>query len=243
MLPEGLEPMRRLREVAASVRHRGDAVVCPCCGGRFDGFEPYGERLAVLCPRCGAAERHRLLWLWLERSGTLACGGRWLHFAPEDVLARRLRDAAGIDYVTADLDATQGAVATDIQDLVFADDDFDVVLCSHVLEHVPDDIRATRELRRVTRPGGLAVVMVPQEHGRAETLEDPAVVSEDERLRVFGQRDHVRLYGDDVAGRLGDAGFAVEVVDLTRELDAATVERHGLMRRDRWGPDLVHACR
>jgi SAM-dependent methyltransferase len=101
-----------------------------------------------------------------------------------------------------------------------------------VLEHVPDDAAAMAELRRVTAPGGFTLVMVPLALHRATTYEDPAITAPADREREFLQRDHVRLYAPDVADRLRDAGFGVEVVDLHAELGPAAAARHGLLASD-----------
>ena len=105
---------------------------------------------------------------------------------------------------------------------------FDVVVCNHVLEHVPEDRKAMRELQRILKPGGWAVLLVPFDQDRAVTYEDWAIVDPDERERAFGQFDHVRVYGRDYVDRLSDAGFEVSVVRYGDELDEQTVALHGL---------------
>lgn len=211
----------------------GDRVECPCCGGTFRRFLPHGpfRRPNVACPACGSHERHRLLWLFLtaarpdllERS-TL----RLLHFAPEPALQRLLRARSNVDYVSADLGSPLADHDVDIQDLPYPDASFDALICSHVLEHVPDDRRAMRELHRIVEPGGWAIVMVPVHGGIAATVEDPAVVTPEQRLRAYGQADHLRLYGLDFPARLGAAGFEVEVVDYGRQVHPGDYERYGL---------------
>lgn len=219
-------------------RHRGDAVCCPACESRFDRFKDDWNRPRALCWRCGAHERHRAQVLLLERRPELLAGARsLLHFAPEWCLARRLRAVPGLRYVTADLDPAGVDERLDVTALDLPDGAFDAVICSHVLEHVPDDARAMRELRRVTAPGGWCLVMVPIDLDRAQTYEDAAIVDPAARERAFWQHDHVRLYAPDIGARLAEAGFAVEVVDLHAELGAQAA-RYGLHRAD-----LIFLCR
>lgn len=227
--------VRRRVEIA---RHRGDAVACPLCGGRFDSFKAAWNREQAICWRCGAHERHRFTWLVLEQRPELLGRARsLLHFAPEYALERRLRERSDLRYVTTDLDPAKGALVLDLEALDLPDASFDAVLCSHVLEHVGDDARAMRELRRIVAPGGWALVMVPIDHGRSQTYEDASITTPEARREAFWQDDHVRLYAPDVADRLAAAGFAVERVRAGEALGPESVGRHGLLA----GEEL-HLC-
>lgn len=228
----------RVRAVTA--RHRGDAVHCPLCEHGFDRFKDDWNRPDALCWRCGAQERHRAQWLLFERRPELlADSGSLLHFSPEWCLRRRLSQRPGLRYVATDLDPEQDADRRlDVTALDLPDDSFDAVICSHVLEHVPDDGAAMRELHRITAPGGFTLVMVPLALDRTHTYEDPTITAPEDRRRAFLQHDHVRLYAPDIAGRLRAAGFAVEVVDTVAELGAAEARRHRLL-----ASDLIFLCR
>ncbi len=170
-----------------------------------------------------------MLWLFFDRNpGLLAPGLRMLHIAPEESLRRRFEQVAGL-YVSGDLHATFGDEIIDITNLPFADDAFDAVICNHVLEHVPNDRAAMLELRRVMVPGGWAILLVPDvvaEH----TFEDAAVVDPADRLRLYGQEDHVRRYGRDYLDRLAAAGFDAEEIDLAVDLPADLVGRYRLQK-------------
>ncbi len=220
-----------VRGMLHAARARGNAVECPCCASTFAAFETHRGRADARCSRCGALERHRLLWLFLtERTNLFTDALRVLHVAPEYALRRHLERCGNLDYISADLASPLAAVRADVTDLPFAAESFDVVMCNHVLEHVADDAAAMRELARVLRPAGWAILLSPIDRDRAVTFEDPSVTAPAERLRVFGQEDHVRIYGRDYPQRLRRAGFAVEASTFADELSPAQLERYGLTR-------------
>jgi SAM-dependent methyltransferase len=216
-----------LRWLHGSLLHRGRTVECPCCGGRFRRFEAMGEPNRA-CWSCGSLERERLMWLYLDRHPELLRPGmKVLHVAPEGPLAPRIAALPGVDYVAGDLDARFADRRIDVTDLEFPDGTFDAILCNHVLEHVPDDRRAMAELRRVLRPGGWAMLLVPTIRNE-RTDEDPSVEDPGERARRFGQHDHVRIYGWDYLDRLDDAGFDVRVERLGEDLPESAIRRYAL---------------
>jgi SAM-dependent methyltransferase len=207
---------------------RGEGRECPCCGGHFKRMSR--RRLAGmvgLCPRCRSHPRHRAIALLLER-GDLP-GRRLLHFAPEPVFDPIFVRMPEIDRVTADLYAPAD-LRLDITAIDLPDESFDLIFCSHVLEHVPDDAAAMRELCRVLEPGGLSLVLVPYRPA-VLTYEDPRVTAPLDRMIAFGQQDHVRIYGADLPERLRAAGFDVE--------DRTPVELFGeaVVRRCELDPD------
>lgn len=193
---------------------RGRRYGCPICNKRYSYFLPYEgifPSYNALCPGCYSLERHRTLWLclqYLQARGDLRLKGKMLHVAPELSLAKKFKSL--FDYLSVDMDASKAMKAADITRLGFPDNNFHAIVCNHVLEHVPSDRQAMSELYRVLKPGGWASLQVP----RTESLtdEDPTVTDPQERLRRFGQEDHVRLYGKDYFDRLREAGFRVEVL-------------------------------
>ncbi len=195
---------------------RGHAKHCPVCRQSFGHFFAFGlaRRRNARCPGCGSLERHRFLWLYLEQAlRLLRRRGSVLHIAPEACIRNRIAGRPGLRYQAIDLYRPDGGDAMDVTRLAFADASFDIVICSHVLEHVPEDRRALAEMARVLRPGGRAVIMVPLDLRRAVTGESPAAVTAAQRLAAFGHPYHVRICGADYGERIAAAGFAVSRVD------------------------------
>jgi SAM-dependent methyltransferase len=212
---------------------------CPVCEHAAPVFLPFGVgltvRLGALCPFCRSLERHRAVWLYLyprlqqvvsEHGQTRS--PRLLHVAPEVCFRHRLRRLLGQRYVTTDLVAPDVDVNAPLEQLPFASESFDVVVCNHVLEHVPDDRSAMDELLRVLVPGGWAIVQVPIAYDHEHTREDPSESSPRERKRRFGQHDHVRWYGRDYPERLRAAGFEIEQLAPHTQHTPAELERYGL---------------
>jgi SAM-dependent methyltransferase len=212
-----------MRHALRVARHLGVSRRCPVCRTPLRSFAD--ARLpASQCPRCGSLQRHRHLWLYLEREAGVR--GRVLHIAPEPGLARALRRRSGVEYLSGDLEPGAAMRVLDLEHLDLPEASFDWILCSHVLEHVGDDRAAMRELHRVLRPGGTLLVQVPT-YGPT-TDEDPSVTDPEARRARFGQPDHVRVYGDDVHDRLRAAGFAVEPRVYRDELVPEERRRFGL---------------
>lgn len=226
----------QLREEIAALRQRDDSMLCPVCLGTFDDYVRYRKRKRARCPRCAAAERHRLSWLFLKDRTTLfKQPTRMLHFAPEPIFQSKIQIYMNVDYTPASYDPEKPDEGVDIQNLAFEDASFDLIYCSHVLEHVPDDRKAMRELVRVLAPDGLAVIMVPQRN-TPETYEDWSIDTPEGREEAFGQWDHLRWYGRDFTDRLQEAGFAVEIVYQNEYYSPEQQRRYGLR------PEPIYAC-
>lgn len=208
---------------------------CPCCGSSYKLFlsEGTASRKNARCPGCGSLERHRLLWLvltdnWFKRNKSY-CSGKLLHVAPESCLEPRFKER--FEYLSADIDESVAMVRMDLTDIDIEDNYFDAVVCNHVLEHIPDDIRALSELYRVLKVGGWASLQVPIKGD--VTQEDPTITDPERRRVLYGQADHVRQYGLDYLEKLKEVGFKVQVFDkaslsaevLDRGIDASDVEK------------------
>lgn len=181
---------------------------CPCCD--YQGpFETVGSppRYGALCPKCGSFERHRLLAL-SDRKFNYFLGKEVLHFAPEMVIAELVSKKSS-KYITADIMDAHADRFLNIEKIEDDDNAWDVIICSHVLEHV-DDMKALAELYRVLRENGVLIVMVPIVEGWDKTYENENVHTESERAMHFGQNDHMRYYGRDIRERISSQGFVIE---------------------------------
>jgi SAM-dependent methyltransferase len=218
---------RPLRALGKRAYYRGGARFCPVCERSVRRFLCAGNpsRPDARCPLCQSLERHRLVWRFFETHTDLfePRRKRMLHIAPEPELEARLRCLGHLDYVTADLHDPRAMVRMDVSDIAERDGAYDVIYCSHVLEHVLDDRRAMRELCRVLKPGGWSVLNVPITAER--TVEDPSITDPAERERLFGQADHVRRYGSDYIDRLRAAGFEVRAFRPEEVLGAEDMRR------------------
>ncbi len=202
----------KVRNKAQALRYRGNAVACPICEGTYARFLPRNNRPDAVCPGCYSLERHRMFWLYLQRcTDLLSSSARVLHLAPETQLEQRFRALSNLDYHTADLLRKDVDYKLDVTGMDLPDESFDVILCSHVLEHVPDDRQAMRELRRVLRRTGWALLTAPVEDDREDTFEDWSVSTPEGRVKAFGQWDHVRRYGRNFPDLLREQGWDVEV--------------------------------
>ena len=222
----------------APVLYRGDKVECPVCEKSFSKFLSYGSNVAhrenVLCPYDLTLERHRLMWLYLTRKTDFfsAESLKVLHIAPEQCFLPHFKKQNNLDYTTADLVSPIADIHFDLHDIPLEDNQYDVVFCNHVMEHVDDPIRCMSELNRVMKPGGWAIMQVPQDMSRTETYEDKSITSPEEREKHFWQKDHVRLFGKDYPSYLEKAGFKVDEFDLNTEFDATEVVKFRLMQKE-----------
>ncbi|UXX79654.1 methyltransferase domain-containing protein [Reichenbachiella carrageenanivorans] len=225
-----------------AVFYRGNQVACPVCDSQFSKFVPYGRvaRANALCPNCLALERHRLMWLYLQRkTNFFQPGQEVLHIAPELCFIKRFEKIHRDQYITADLESPLAKVKMDIHEMPFEDNRFDVAFCNHVMEHVADDIQSMKEIYRVLKPGGWAIIQIPIFHPVPEvTFEDDTVTDPKEREKLFGQDDHVRLYGKDYPDRLRQAGFTVVEDDFVSTLSTEEQVKYALPK-----DEMIHLCK
>ena len=257
ILPERVQgPLKEAAYRSIAFADAGDRFECPFCGGHFRKLLPRGLKFGVLvdkhvvgggvrpnafCPGCLSYDRERLVFLYLKsQTALLTTPAKMLHVAPERQLAKIFRKIPTLDYTTGDLFSKVVDVQLDVTAIQFPDGTFDVTLCNHVMEHVPDDRLALREILRTLKPGGLAIIQTPISLVLEKTDEELADIPEAERIRRFGQKDHCRIYAMDYAQRLAAAGFAVEVFRWTD----APAAFGGAENRFALNPEeVVFACR
>lgn len=221
---------------------RGNKHTDPINGKCYRKFLPYGYetvRENVLSPGTFSLERHRLFWLYLSRETPFFSAPlKVLHFAPEQAFHKRFRKMKNLCYTTTDLNSPLADIKADICDLPFSENEFDFIICNHVLEHIPDDTRAMSELFRILKPGGTAILQIPLDKNRETTFEDESVTDPKERARIFGQYDHVRIYGMDYFKKLASVGFKVTAVDYTTTLSEEEIERFRVAKGE-----LIPVCK
>ena len=225
-------------KLVAPLLYKGNNVTCPVCEKSFSKFLSYGSEVAhrenVLCPYDLTLERHRLMWLYLrDHSNFLTAPHlKVLHIAPEQCFHGRFKKQKNIDYLTADIESPIADMHFDLHEIPLEDNQFDVVFCNHVMEHVQDAKRCMAELYRVMKPGGWAIMQVPQDFSRETTYEDWSITSPEDREKHFWQKDHVRLFGKDYPQWLESVGFRVVSFDKEKVLGADQVERYRLQKEE-----------
>ena len=212
--------------------YKGNILTDPIDGSSYRKFLPYGYqkiRENALCPGTLSLERHRLLWLFLERETKFfENASKVLHIAPEQPLYKKFKNFNHWEYKTCDLNSPLAEIKADICDLPFKNNSYDLVLCNHVLEHVSNDKLAVSELFRVLKKGGALIAQVPLDLRRNVTFEDPSVIDKEERKKVFGQYDHVRIYGKDYFNLLDSVGFKSHCISFTEKLPKHEVKKFSL---------------
>ena len=215
---------------------KGEKYIDPIDGKGFRTFLPYGygnQRPNVLSPSTLSLERHRLLWLYLKNETDFFDSTKpkkVLHMAPEQCFLNRFKKLQHIDLITADLYSPIVDVKADICDLPFEENEFEVIFCNHVLEHIEDDKKAMQELYRVMKPNGMGIFQIPLDYSRETTYEDFSIVNPEDRAKHFGQYDHVRVYGHDYFDRLRSVGFKVHEVNYSNSLNDETIDRYRLVQ-------------
>ena len=217
--------------------YKGNRFTDPIDGSSYRKFLPYGYqnlRKNALCPGTLSLERHRLLWLYLKRKTTfLEDSLKVLHIAPEQVFYTKFKALENWVYTTTDLHSPLADVKADICALPFKNEEYDLIFCNHVLEHIPNDKKAMQELYRVLKKGGTLIAQVPLDENRETTFEDDSITDKNERTQIFGQYVHVRIYGKDYYKKLDAAGFKTQGVDFLNDLSLHEIKTFALPKYER----------
>lgn len=223
-------PLKKIYVKIRALYYTGNHFFCPCCNRAFRKFLPFGvkQRQNAQCPGCDSLERHRLLWLYLKHKTNLFTDRLTiLHISPESFFQKEFKSMKNINYISSDLTSPIAMVKIDITEIPYKEKSFDVILCCHVLEHISDDRKAMREILRVLKPRGWAILQSPIDPSRKVTLEDQKGMAMEDRERLFGEFDHLRIYGRDYKKRLEVEGFIVKVESFTQEMGVNMVKRYG----------------
>ena len=186
-----------------------------------------------MCPGTLSLERHRLLWLYLDKeTDFLNSNLKVLHVAPEQVFYKKFKKLKNWEYFTFDLNSPIADIKGDLTSTNFKDESFDLIICNHVLEHIEDDKSALNEIYRILKYKGISILQVPINVKRKNTFEDSSIKSKNQREKYFGQYDHVREYGLDFKDRVEQAGFKVEMINYSKKISQDLVIKYGLMKDD-----------
>ena len=208
-----IEPILRKGYSLFFIGKKFHCTLCECSFNRFIHLKN-GE---LLCARCGSLPRDRRLFDLLKSESLLQ--GKMLDFSPSRTLYRKFKKIPDLEYFSSDF--TNEFISDHQFDITAIKQDnnfFDLIVCYHIMEHVPDDRNAMSELFRVLKPGGNLFLQTPFSEG--EMIEDSAITTGDERKKYFGQQDHVRVYSvDGLSERLKQTGFHVKVLRFKEQLD------------------------
>ena len=215
---------------------RGKKYTDPIDDSNYSKFLSYGYKTVrknALCPGTLSLERHRLLWLYLDReTNFLSSNLKVLHVAPEQVFYKKFKKLKNWEYFTFDLNSPIADIKGDLISTNFKDEYFDLIICNHVLEHIEDDKSALDEMYRILKYNGISILQVPINVKRENTFEDLSIKSKIQREKYFGQYDHVRVYGLDFKDRVEQAGFKVEMINYSKKISQDLVIKYGLMKDD-----------
>jgi len=218
------------------VLYKGKCFTDPVSGKSYRKLLPYGRtdmRNNALAPHSMSLERHRLIWLYLQcETDFFTENLKMLHVAPELCFIKKFKKLKNLDYITGDLESPWADIKMNVLNIPFSDNTFDVAMCNHVFEHIAEDNKAMTEFFRVLKPNGWAIFQVPIQWDKP-TIEDFTITNPKEREKLFGQRDHVRLYGYDYTERLQNAGFFVSVIDYAAKLGQELTKKFALLQDEK----------
>ena len=217
---------------------KGSKYTDPIDNSKYRKFLPYGYgkniRKNALCPGTLSLERHRLLWLFLERNTTFFNDKlKVLHFAPEQPFYKKFKSIKNWNYITCDLNSPLADIKADICKLPFKNFEFDLIICNHVLEHIDNDFKAMEEIYRVLKKNGIGILQVPIDESLSITFEDKTIIDPIKKSELFGQYDHVRKYGKDFYDRLKSVGFKVKKIDVQKNLSEKEIKEYSLPKYEK----------
>ncbi|MEO6638293.1 MAG: methyltransferase domain-containing protein [Ginsengibacter sp.] len=225
------------------LKYKGDKVFCPCCESTFREFAPFGniKRKNAWCPKCESLERHRLLAVYFKnKTDIYERSLKVLHVAPENAFVYHFNSQENLEYHPVDIYPhlyPSGTKYLDILNSRLPNNTYDVIICNHVFQYIEEDRKAMKELYRILKHGGWGIMQVPYDKQRRETYEDASITAPGEREKVFGLKEHVRIYGLDYVDRLQEAGFHVNIEDYTSLFSDEENLKYGF-----WKGDPIFLC-
>jgi SAM-dependent methyltransferase len=243
------QPYKNFKEKYYEKLYKGDDVFCSVCESKYKTFTPYGvkRRENARCLKCGSLERHRLLLMYLKEKTDIFTKDKikLLHFAPEECFFGIFSASPNIEYYPCDYypenfnyESNVEVTKVDITDIPFDTNFFDVILCNHVLEHIPDDTKAMEELKRVLKPNGWGIFQVPIRYDLEQTYEDASIIEPKAREKAYGDSDHVRWYGKDYKNKLTKAGFDTVEDKYVEQFSSEDIFKYGLAK-----DELIYYCK
>tara|TARA_A100001015_G_C14951860_1_gene697081 strand:- start:641 stop:1384 length:744 start_codon:yes stop_codon:yes gene_type:complete len=217
------------------LKYKGKKYKCPICGYCANSFLPaglYEKRLNSACPDCKSLVRHRHMWIFIkemleEQKNTPL---KIIHFAPEKCLSSKLSNISNVEYFTSEYDKSKlSDFHFNLEKINHEGDYFNYIICSHVLEHVKDDLLALKELKRILKVGGKAYLQVPLWPSESHyTYENFNITDPRDRAITFGQYDHLRVYGLDIVERMEAAGFKVKIINIEENFSDEEIDYYRL---------------
>ena len=223
--------------------YKGDNVYCICCDKSFKKFLPHGNipRANAACPYCHSLERTKLLMYYLQNETEIfKVKQKILHFAPERAISRKIKPFNNSEYITADINPSFADHIVDIQNIPYENESFNLIICSHVLGHIPDEPKAINEMYRVLKPGGKAIILTLIDLNRNITYENKSINTSKERLMHYGESDLLRLHGNDFISRLSRDGINVEAIDYSLIFNETEKERFHIGNKER---EIIFLCK
>lgn len=245
-------------EIAKAYKEAADEMIykkdeknfeCPICRNKIERFLPYQYKehtsdftykFRVIgsntenftCPYCNCHDRVRHLVMYFNKLNIwekYIINKNILHIAPEEHIQQIISNLSTKNYVCGDLYPVNDSIKkVDITNISFDENYFDFIMCNHVLEHIPNDLKAMKEIYRVLKKGGCAIVQTPYSPNIKESFEDEIFTTENDRRKFFGQSDHVRIYGSDLFERLKSVGFKLDIISNSEIFTSEESKRYGI---------------
>jgi len=222
----------KIRNFIRSFFFKGNDYYCPVCQKKSGLFitSKDGLRENAVCPSCGSFERQRFFMLVFNKFSFINPDKyTMLDIAPTFCLQKVFKGNSNIEYVSFDISSPLAEIKGDITKMIFENNSFDIIICSHVLEHIENDLTALSEINRVLKSNGKAFFQIPLDKKMKSTFEDKTITNPEQRKEIYGQSDHVRIYGLDFPERLEKTGWTYEIINCSDTFDESLIRKYCLL--------------